>query len=142
MRLLKVIIISISFFALTPTVSVAGSSTPQETKGPLLELPYPTWFGENEAASMTQFAFRYTQFMRFRLKKDEKKEHESAVFFMLDNVPDGEIVSWYSDKRDANGKVRAIHSYPISGGYCHTYDAWKNQKGTGENILNSECNKI
>jgi hypothetical protein len=142
MRLLKVIIISISFFALTPTVSVAGSSTPQETKGPLLELPYPTWFGENEAASMTQFAFRYTQFMRFRLKKDEKKEHESAVFFMLDNVPDGEIVSWYSDKRDANGKVRAIHSYPISGGYCRTYQAYIKLNGAERHMTNNACKRI
>ena len=94
MKSLKAIIISISFLFIA-TASLAGSKNPQETKGTLLELPYPTWFGDNEAISMTQFLFRTTQYMRFRLNKQEKKEHESAVFFMLDNVPDGEIVSWY-----------------------------------------------
>ena len=140
MKSLKAIIISISFLFIA-TASLAGSKNPQETKGTLLELPYPTWFGDNEAISMTQFLFRTTQYMRFRLNKQEKKEHESAVFFMLDNVPDGEIVSWYSDKREANGKVRAIHSYPISGGYCRTYQAFIRLNGAERHMTNNACKR-
>ena len=142
MKLLKVIIISISIFILVPTNTLAGSSKPAETNGALLDMPYPSWFGDDEAISMTQFVFRATQFMRFRLKKDEKKQHESAVFFMLDHAPDGEIVAWYSDKRDANGKVRAIHSYPISGGYCRTYQAFIKLNGADRHMTNNACKRI
>ena len=58
---------------------------------------------------------------------------------MLDNAPNGEIVSWYSDKRLANGHVRVIHSYPISGGYCRTYQAYIKVNGTERHMTNNAC---
>ena len=56
------------------------------------------------------FIWRSTQYMRFSLKKDEKQQHKSAVFYMLENVPNGKTVAWYSKERLANGKVRVVHS--------------------------------
>jgi len=142
MKSLKAIITSISLFVLLTCSVLADSKKPLETEGVLVELPYPTWFGDSEAISMTQYAFRYTQFIRFRLNKSEKKQHESAVFFMLNGAPDGEIVSWYSDKRDANGKVRVVHSYPISGGYCRTYQAFIKLNGAERHMTNNACKRI
>ena len=80
--------------------------------------------------------------MRFSLNKEEKKMHQSAVFFMLNDVPNGKIVSWYSKKRLANGKVRVIHSYPISGGYCRTYQAYIKLNGKERHMTNNACKYI
>ena len=142
MKLLKVITISISIL-LWSNIALAGSKKPTETNGSLNDgMPLPTFFSDDSKYSMTTFFFRATQFMRFRLTKNEKKLHESAVFFMLENAQNGEIVSWYSDKRLVNGKVRVIHSYPISGGYCRQYQAYIKVNGAQRHMTNNACKRI
>jgi hypothetical protein len=140
MKLLKVITILTSLVIATP--AVAGALPSDEINGTLLEMPAPIFFGDDIKYSMPAFIWRQTQFMRFRLKKDEKKMHKSAVFFMLNNTSNGEIVSWYSEKRQADGKVRVIHSYPISGGYCRTYQAYIKLNGAERHMTNNACKYI
>ena len=122
MKLFKVIIVLISLAM--PSMAMAESSKLKETNGHIGDMPPPIWLGDDLKYSMPAFLFRWTQFMRFSLNKEEKKMHESAVFFALTSTENGKIVSWYSKKRLAAGKVRVIHSYPISGGYCRTYQAY------------------
>ena len=140
MKLLKVITILTSLLIATP--AVAGTLPSDEINGTLLEMPTPMFFGDDLKYSMPAFLWRQTQFIRFRLNKEEKKMHQSAVFFMLGNVPNGEIVSWYSDKRYANGHVRVIRSYPISGGYCRTYQAYIKLNGAERHMTNNACRRI
>ena len=136
MKSLKVIILlsSLLFFNAN-----AKAEDLIETKGSLGKMPYPTFLGEDLKYSIPTFLWRSTQYMRFRLKKDEKKLHEQAVYFMLDNAANGKIVSWYSDKRLAGGKVRVIHSYPISSGYCRTYQAYIKVNGKERHTTNNAC---
>ena len=138
MRLLKVIIVLTSLLGF----NALADNKPQETNGALSEMPAPIWLGDDLEYSMPAFLWRATQFMRFRLNKDEKNMHQSAVFFMLNEAGNGEIVSWYSDKRLANGKVRVIHSYPISGGYYRTYQAYIKLNGTERHMTNNACKYI
>ena len=140
MKLLKVIIavISISLFC-TPLMA---SKKPKEVDQPVAEMPEPLWLGDDIKYSMPAFLWRSTQYLKFRLNKKEKKLHKSAVFFMLDNVKNGEIVSWYSEKRLVHGKVRVIHSYPISGGYCRTYQAFIHANGKAKHTTNNACKYI
>ena len=140
MKLLKVITILTSLVIATP--AVAGTLPSDEINGTLLEMPTPMFFGDDLKYSMPAFLWRQTQFLRFRLKKDEKKMHKSAVFFMLQSAGNGEIVSWYSEKRLASGKVRVIHSYPISGGYCRTYQAYIKLNGAERHMTNNACKYI
>jgi hypothetical protein len=140
MKLLKVITILTSLVIATP--AVAGNTPSDEISGTLLEMPTPMFFGDDIKYSMPAFLWRQTQFLRFRLKKDEKKMHKSAVFFMLQSAGNGEIVSWYSEKRLASGKVRVIHSYPISGGYCRTYQAYIKLNGAERHMTNNACKYI
>ena len=143
MKLLKVIIVSFSFFVFSIT-AFAGSNKPTETDGTLNEnqMPMPNFLPDDSQYSMTTFLWRATQYMKFSLNKEEKKMHQSAVFYMLENAPNGKIVSWYSDKRLANGKVRVIHSYPISGGYCRQYQAYIKENGKERHITNNACKRI
>ncbi len=140
MKLFKVITVLISL--LLSSTAIAGNKTPGDANGHMGEMPPPVWFGEDLRYSAPAFLFRATQFLRFSLKKQEKKMHESAVFFALTNAENGKIVSWYSKKRLAAGKVRVIHSYPISGGYCRTYQAYIKVNGKERHMTNNACKYI
>jgi len=141
MRLYKVITVLISL--LLTSSAMADNKTPGDAKGQIGNMPNPIFFDTTQTKySMTQFLFRRTQFLRFSLRKEEKKMHESAVFFMLDNAHNGEVVSWYSKKRLAAGKVRVIHSYPISGGFCRTYQAYIKVNGKERHMTNNACKRI
>jgi hypothetical protein len=140
MRLYKVITVLISLLLTTP--ALAGSSTPGDTKGIIGDMPQPRWLGDDIKYSMTAYLFRRTQFMRFSLNREEKKLHASAVFFALTSTQNGKIVSWYSKERLAAGKVRVIHSYPISGGYCRTYQAYIKVNGKERHMTNNACRRI
>lgn len=141
MKSYKAIIALISFLVLSE-VALAGSKKPADTNGTIGNMPMPKLLGDDLKYSMPAFLWRNTQFMRFRLNKEEKKMHQSAVFFMLNDVPNGKIVSWYSKKRLANGKVRVVHSYPISGGYCRTYQAYIKLNGKERHMTNNACKYI
>ncbi len=141
MKLYKVIIALISLLVLSE-VALAGSKKPTDTNGTIGNMPTPKLLGDDLKYSMPAFLWRRTQFLRFRLNREEKAMHQSAVFLMLDQVPNGKIVSWYSKKRLANGKVRVIHSYPISGGYCRTYQAYIKLNGKERHMTNNACKYI
>ena len=141
MKLLKVIIVlsSILFFT-NCTTGVATLNKPSaEINGSLLEMPTPMFLGEDAKYSMPAFLWRRTQYLRFSLNNEEKQMHQSAVFFMLENAKNGEIVSWYSKKRLVNGKVRVIHSYPTGAGLCRTYQAYIKVNGTERHMTNNAC---
>ena len=137
MRLFKVITVLISL--LLSTTAMADNKTPGDTKGFIGNMPPPQWLGDDLKYSMPAFLFRRTQFMRFSLKRAEKKMHESAVFFALTNTANGKIVSWYSKKRLANGKVRVIQSYPVSGGHCRTYQSYIKIRNKDKHMTNIAC---
>jgi len=141
MKLYKAIIVLISLLVLSE-VALAGSKKPTDTNGTIGSMPTPKLLGDDLKYSMPAFLWRRTQFLRFRLNREEKSMHQSAVFLMLQEVPNGKIVSWYSKERLANGKVRVIHSYPISGGYCRTYQAYIKLNGKERHMTNNACKYI
>ena len=99
MKLFKAITVwsSILLFLTNCTTGTVTLNKPNaEMTGSLLEMPIPIYLGDEGSISMPGFFFRKTQFLRFSLKKEEKQMHQSAVFYMLENIPNGEIVSWYS----------------------------------------------
>ena len=138
MKLLKAIIILCSI--IISNQSFAQSTKPLETDKSLIDnMPTPIFLGDELEYSMPHYLWRSSQYMRFRLTKKEKQKHESAVFFMLNNAWNGEVVSWYSDTRLATGKIRVIHSYPISGGYCRQYQAFIQVKNKSKHFTNNAC---
>jgi len=146
MKSFKVITVLISLLLATTGCSVTTTTTslktPGDAKGHIGEMPAPIWLGNDLKYSMPAFLFRRTQFLRFSLKKEEKKMHESAVFFALTSTDNGKVTSWYSKDRLAAGKVRIIHSYPISGGYCRTYQALIKVNGKQRHTTNNACKYI
>jgi hypothetical protein len=144
MRLLKAITVWSSillFLTNCSTGTVTLKKPSAEMNGSLLEMPTPIFLGNDAKYSMPHFFWRTTQYLSFSLNKEEKQLHQSAVFFMLNNAKNGEIVSWYSKKRLVNGKVRVIHSYPTGSGVCRTYQAYIKVNGTERHMTNNACKR-
>lgn len=138
MKLLTAIIISISILCVS---SQAKTNKPSEADQTFGKMPPPIWL-DDHAMDYPYLLFRWGQYLGMKLKKDEKKLHKSAVYFMLDNAPNGKIVSWYSKKRLAGGKVRVIQSYEISGGFCRTYQSFIKVKSKSKHYTNHACKYI
>ena len=138
MKLFKVITVLISLAIGTASAN-EWSKSPNETNEVFGTMPYPQLFSNDILYSMMTMGFSSTQYMSQKLTKQEKKLHESAVFFMLENAPNSKIVSWYSKNRLANGKVRVIHSYPVGGGFCRTYQAYIKISNKERHTTNIAC---
>ena len=123
--------------------ALANSNSPSDADVQMGDLVPFVSMGEIEEFKYTLPAFLWTraQYLKLRLKKDEKQQHKSAVFYMLDNVPNGKTVAWYSKKRLANGKVRVIHSYPTGSGLCRIYQAYIKVNGKSKHMTNMACKK-
>ena len=140
MKLLKAIIISSSLFLLVNCAS--NLSTLRETQGTFSEFPEPVALGEKQITAAPGMLWNQVQFLRFTLNDDEKKLHQSAVYHALNNAENGAITGWHSRDRLAQGKVRIIHSFPISDGHCRVYQAYIELNGAGRHWTNNACKRF
>ena len=142
MKLLKVITVLSSLFLLTNCAThgvQSVSKTPTETEGALAELPYPSMLGEAERWSAPGMLWNGIQYLRFNLNKEEKLQHQQAVYHTLNNAEIGAVTAWYSKKRLAGGKVRVVHQYPRSDGYCRVYQSYIQLNGAERHMTNKAC---
>jgi len=139
MKLLKVIIISSSIFLLANCAS--NIQTVRETQGSFLNMPEPISLGNGRLAEPGRFLWNQTQYLRFSLNDDEKKMHQSAVYHALNNTPNGPTTEWHSRERLTQGKVRVIHSFEVSNGYCRVYQALIEVNGATRHWTNKACKR-
>ena len=136
MKNFKIIFISLFTFV----YSCAGNiETISETHGKFVDFPKTITLGENQMWSATGMLWNGIQYLRFSLSDNEKKMHQSAVYHALNNSSNGEITLWYSKDRLASGKVRVIHSFPISGGRCRVYQSLISVNGATRHFTNNAC---
>jgi len=137
MKLFKVIII-LSSLLLTANCANSNSYV-KETQGLFTKFPEPVSLGENQLWSAPGMMWNHIQYLRFTLNDDEKKMHQSAVYHALNNAENGQITSWHSRERLAQGKVRVYHSFPISNGHCRVYQSYIELNGTARHFTNNAC---
>jgi surface antigen len=116
--------------------------TVTETQGIFLEFPQPSTLGEKEIWTAPGMLWNGIQYLRFSLSDEEKKMHQSAVYHALNNSNNSEITSWYSKERLANGKIRVIHSFPISDGHCRVYQSLISLNGATRHFTNNACKRF
>ena len=116
--------------------------TVTETQGIFLEFPQPSTLGEKEMWTDPGMLWNGIQYLRFSLSDEEKKMHQSAVYHALNNSNNSEITSWYSKERLANGKIRVIHSFPISDGHCRVYQSLISLNGATRHFTNNACKRF
>ena len=139
MRLFRVIIILSSLIFLQNCAGGRGIQTVKETQGSFLNLPQPTMIGESQLWSAPTMLWTHIQYLTFSLNDNEKKLHQSAVYHALNGAESGSSTEWHSRDRLAQGKVRIIHTFPTSNGYCRVYQAYIQLNGTSRHWTNNAC---
>ena len=126
MKSFQIILVLISLLLInncgTPSQKVDINTVKKENKLPEPDflIPEAQNFEAYENWNLKQFlSFRFWSPPFFTSK--EAKLHESTVFTALNNMQDFEVVSWYSQERDAGGKVRPIFTYPEGAGICRDF---------------------
>ena len=150
MRLFQIILVLSSLIFLTNCVGVSPDRVDIKKIKKERKLPKPNFLipDAQYVTSGNGSSWDLRQFMDFRFwsppyfNSKEARQHKAAVYTTLENMKDFEVVSWYSKKRLASGKVRVIHSYPISGGYCRTYQAYIKLNGKERHMTNNACKYI
>jgi len=128
MKLFQIILVLTSFLLINncgaPSQKVNINTVKKKNKLPepdflIPEAQYLT-SGQGEYWDLRQFLnFRFWELSPFTGK--EAKLHKSTVYTALNHMKDFEVVSWYSKKRDAGGKVRPIFTYHMNSSICRDY---------------------
>jgi surface antigen len=145
MKLLKVITVLSSLFLLTNCAATGVQTvhkSPTETEGAMANLPYPSMLGETEIWSAPGMLWNGVQYLRFNLNREEKQQHQQAVYHTLNNAEIGAVTGWYSKKRLAGGKVRVVHQFPTSDGYCRIYQSYIQLNGAERHMTNKACKRL
>ena len=112
----KIIIILIFFFCLNEVFSKDNLDR---------KIPPPEPYNkEHLLKSGGSGMFNNKQYLFFfSLDQESQKQHKEAIYFMLNNVLDGQIVSWLNENNKDYGQTRVLESYEISTGYCRVYQS-------------------
>ncbi len=143
MKSFQVIILLSSLLFLTNCASSKNNAELSDTQGQFIDVQRaPLNLDESMMYAVPGYLWNASQYLRFSLKKKEKNQHRSAVYQALEHLPNGKIVAWYSKERKVSGKVRIIHSYPQSGGYCRVYQSFIKVNGATRHTTNAACKEM
>ena len=127
MKLFQIILVLISLLLITncgvPAQKVNINTIKKENKLPEPDflIPDASYMAATEGWDLRQFlSFRFLALSPYFTNK-EANLHESTVYTALSHMKDFEVVSWYSPKRDAGGKVRPIFTYALNSSLCRDY---------------------
>ncbi len=96
---------------------------------------------ENELRNPGQYSWNNKQYLNFFLQDEEKKLHQSAVYYSLNNIRDNEITKWHSKNNNTFGIVKIIHSFEVSTGYCRVYQAVIQSENLAKQWTNKACKR-
>jgi len=131
MKLFQIILVLISLLLITncgiPAQKVDINTIKKENKLPEPDFLIPDAQYISSGNCFSSCSWNALQFLDFRFwsppffTPKEEKLHKSTVYTALYHMKDFEVVSWYSPKRDAGGKVRPIFTYSINSSICRDF---------------------
>ena len=136
----------ISLLFVTNCSSLVGTlqTEPVETppEGYVTKMPKPVFSKEGKGwVGDLWNGMQYVGFV-YILSKEDKLQHQATVKFVLENLPDMKVATWYNKKKKkAMGKVRAVESFPTSGGYCRYYQVLIQVKKKARTAVYQACKK-
>jgi len=71
-----------------------------------------------------QILINLSKYFSTQLKPQDKELHRQAVYHALNNLENGEMVEWFNDRTDAQGKARIVMTIPANGSYCRRVHSW------------------
>ena len=74
------------------------------------------------------------------LDKQDKRIYMQSLMIMLENVPIGKTVEWYSDVNPTvRGQMRVVYGYQSSNGYCRVYQSEVFKDGNSKSWQEYAC---
>lgn len=74
------------------------------------------------------------------LDRNDKKIYQQSLYIMLENMPVGQVMEWYSDTNsDVYGRMRVVYGYQTSNGYCRVYQSIIHKNGNAREFQEYAC---
>jgi len=129
MKLFRIILVLISCLLISNCVGVSPQKVDINKIKKERKLPEPDFLipDAQYVTSGNGWSWDLRHFMDFRFwsppyfNSKEARQHKAAVYTTLENMKDFEIVSWYSESRDAGGKIRPIFTYGRNSSLCRDF---------------------
>ena len=84
----------------------------------------------------------FLKYKFFSLSKEDKKKQQQAIFYALDNLPEGEIIRWHNEDNNSWGRVKIVSSYPQGNGYCRIIFSQISKKGKIRDFKETACKDV
>ena len=113
-------------------ILVCSNSFAQSWETPI----YNNW---NRGDTLLGFAYNMSKFFSKRLKPEDQALHSQSVYHALNNLENGEVVEWFNDRTDAQGKTRIVYTFPANGHICRRVHSWVRFGIDSKNFEDTAC---
>ena len=96
----------------------------------------------HSGAHAVTLASNFLKYKFFSLSKEDKKKQQQAIFYALDNLPEGEIIRWHNEDNNSWGRVKIVSSYPQGSGYCRIIFSQISKKGKIRDFKETACKDV
>ena len=118
--------------SLISTSAMAQSSVGDSVTGPF-----------NPGDNYVRFLINLVNFQGGMLDSDDKKIYQQALMVMLDNMPVGQTMDWYSKTNPGvQGQMRVVYGYQTTNGYCRVYQSNIQKSGNSKSFQEYACRSM
>lgn len=75
----------------------------------------------------------------WRMPVAASEKHTRSVYFAINNLPDGEIITWVDEPSASSGSIKIMMTTNISGGYCRLINSHVIYKDKTRNLSEYAC---
>ena len=112
-----------------PRLANAQVSSGDSVSGPL-----------NPGTNYIEFIANFFNWHGGLLSREDKKIYQQALMVMLENVPVGQTMEWYSETNpEVSGTMRVVYGYQTSNGYCRVYQSLIKKDGNAKQVQEYAC---
>jgi len=99
----------------------------------------PIFNNWSRADTLIGFTYNVSKFLTTQLKKEDRALHSQSVYHALNNLENGEMVEWFNDRTDAQGKAKIIYTFPANGNICRRVYSWVRLGAEEKNFEDTAC---
>lgn len=122
---------------LTLAIASSSAANAQHSSGDSVTGPF------NPGNNYVSFLVNWVSYNGGLLDRQDKRIYTQSLMIMLDNVPLGKTVEWYSDTNPSvRGQMRVVYGYQTSNGYCRVYQSEVFKDGNAKSWQEYACRSL
>ena len=129
-------------FAITTSLLLISCGTATENKFNSKSTYLSSEDNYSSGTHAVTLASNFLKYKFFSLSKEDKKKQQQAIFYALDNLPEGEIIRWHNDDSNSWGRIKVVSSYPHGSGYCRIIFSQISKKGKIRDFKETACKDV